>query len=76
MRRTSNPYVTRGRLRFRFAQVLLNAVALLAIAGGLAAYFRAYPVVQIVNRTITTTTTYAVPNRHETNELQVIKLSL
>ncbi|PSN50385.1 hypothetical protein C0J52_17036 [Blattella germanica] len=40
MRRPSAHYVTRGRLRFRFAQVLVNAVALLAIAGGLAAYFR------------------------------------
>lgn len=40
MRRPSSHYVTRGRLRFRFAQVLLNAVALLAIAGGLAAYFK------------------------------------
>lgn len=40
MRRPSTHYITRGRLRFRFAQVLFNAVALLAIAGGLAAYFR------------------------------------
>ncbi|GLG95409.1 Frizzled [Gryllus bimaculatus] len=41
MRRPSAHYITRGRLRFRFAQVLVNALALLAIAGGLAAYFRA-----------------------------------
>lgn len=32
--------MTTGRLRFKFVQVLLNAVALLAIAGGLAAYFK------------------------------------
>jgi corin len=40
MRRPSAHYITRGRLKFRFVQVLVNAVALLAIAGGLAAYFR------------------------------------
>ncbi|XP_011873137.1 PREDICTED: atrial natriuretic peptide-converting enzyme isoform X2 [Vollenhovia emeryi] len=40
---TGSHYVTTGRLRFRFVQVLLNAVALLAIAGGLAAYFKTYP---------------------------------
>ncbi|XP_058798325.1 atrial natriuretic peptide-converting enzyme-like [Phymastichus coffea] len=43
MRRPSSHYVTRGRLRFRFAQVLVNVVALMAIAGGLAAYFKSYP---------------------------------
>jgi len=37
---TGSHYVTTGRLRFRFVQVLLNAIALLAIAGGLAAYFK------------------------------------
>jgi corin len=40
IRRPSAHYVAGGRLKFRFAQVLVNAVALLAIAGGLAAYFR------------------------------------
>ena len=40
MRRPSAHYFDGGRFRFRFAQVLVNAVALLAIAGGLAAYFR------------------------------------
>ncbi|XP_039290247.1 atrial natriuretic peptide-converting enzyme isoform X1 [Nilaparvata lugens] len=43
IRRPSNHYITRGRLRFQFCQVLLNAIALLIIAIGLAAYFRAYP---------------------------------
>ncbi|XP_069704892.1 uncharacterized protein [Periplaneta americana] len=62
MRRPSAHYVTRGRLRFRFAQVLVNAVALLAIAGGLAAYFRAYPsTVRYVNKTVTTTTKVLTP---------------
>lgn len=32
-RKDSNPYVTRGRLKFRLCQILINAVALLAIAG-------------------------------------------
>lgn len=37
---TGGHYVTTGRLRFRFVQIVVNAVALLAIAGGLAAYFK------------------------------------
>ncbi|XP_025270509.1 uncharacterized protein LOC105249312 isoform X1 [Camponotus floridanus] len=37
---TSSHYVTTGRLRFRFIQILLNALALLAIAGGIAAYLK------------------------------------
>lgn len=40
MRRPSSHYVQRMRLRFRFAQVALNALALLAIGGGMAAYFK------------------------------------
>lgn len=40
IRRPSSHYVTSGRLRFRFAQVLANALALMIIAGGLAAYFK------------------------------------
>lgn len=32
-RKSSNPYVTRGRLQFRLFQILLNAIALLIIAG-------------------------------------------
>lgn len=53
-RKSSNPYVTRGRLHFRMLQILLNAIALLGIAGGLAAYFKAYPTVRFVNKTIIT----------------------
>jgi atrial natriuretic peptide-converting enzyme len=45
--------VTRGRLRFRLCQILLNALALLIIASGLAAYFHAYPTIKFVNKTIT-----------------------
>lgn len=75
-RKSSNPYITQGRLKFRLLQILLNALALLIIAGkwlmnlhaynnmiaevatlfrstgGLAAYFRAYPTVRIINSTI------------------------
>lgn len=40
MRRPSSHYIRRVRLRFRFAQVILNALALIAIAGGMAAYFK------------------------------------
>lgn len=45
-RKNSHPYVTRGKLQFTLCQILLNAIALLIIGGGLAAYFRGinYPV--------------------------------
>lgn len=43
--------MTRGRLRFRLCQIILNAFALLVIAGGLAAYFNAYPTIKFVNKT-------------------------
>ncbi|KAK2578908.1 hypothetical protein KPH14_011122 [Odynerus spinipes] len=47
-------YVTRGRLRFRYVQVLANAVALLAIAAGLTAYYKTYPetAIRFENRTV------------------------
>lgn len=47
MRRSSNAYVNQGKLKFRLAQIVVNAVALVAIAGGLAAYFKAYPAIQV-----------------------------
>jgi corin len=56
VRKNSNPYVTRGRLRFRLCQILLNALALLIIAGALAAYFNAYPTIKFVNKTISVPT--------------------
>uniref|UniRef100_A0A182PDL4 Scavenger receptor class A n=1 Tax=Anopheles epiroticus TaxID=199890 RepID=A0A182PDL4_9DIPT len=65
-RKNSNPYVTSGRLKFRLCQILLNAVGLLAIAGGLAAYFNAYPTIKFVNQTITRT---AVPPAPPGNSL-------
>lgn len=43
IRRPSKHYVGHIRLRFRLAQVLVNAIALLAIGGGLAAYFKGTP---------------------------------
>jgi atrial natriuretic peptide-converting enzyme len=49
-------------LRFRLCQLLLNAIALLIIAGGLAAYFNAYPTIKFVNKTI------SVPTRLELSE--------
>ncbi|XP_015120574.1 atrial natriuretic peptide-converting enzyme [Diachasma alloeum] len=54
MRRPSSHYVTRGTIKFRNAQVLLNAIALLAIAGGFLAYFKSYPEggVRFENRTV------------------------
>ncbi|KAF6214052.1 hypothetical protein GE061_011783 [Apolygus lucorum] len=56
MRRPSNHYITSGRLKFQFVQVLVNALAIFAIAGGLALYFKAYPTtIRYVNRTVTAT---------------------
>ncbi|XP_011298034.1 uncharacterized protein [Fopius arisanus] len=54
IRRPSSHYVTRGRIKFRHAQVFVNAVALLAIAGGFLAYFKSYPEgsVRFENRTV------------------------
>lgn len=62
-RKNSNPYVTRGRLRFRLCQILLNALALLLIAGGLAAYFNAYPIIKFVNKTI------SIPTHLDANDV-------
>lgn len=42
MRRPSSHYVSRIRLKFRLAQVVVNAIALLAIGGGLTAYFKGW----------------------------------
>lgn len=94
-RKSSNPYITRGRLQFRLLQILLNAVALLIIAGllkinsrfcaekwfleifcilfspynwqkgGLAAYFKAYPTVKFVNKTIITQQRYPLDEPKE-----------
>lgn len=55
-RKNSSSYILRGPLKFRLCQILLNAIALLAIAGGLAAYFNAYPTVKFINKTIITPT--------------------
>lgn len=66
-RKSSNPYVTRGRLQFRMLQILLNAVALLVIAGGLAAYFKAYPTVKFVNKTIVTQQGYPTEDYKESS---------
>jgi len=61
VRKNSNPYVTRGRLRFRLCQVLLNALALIIIALGLAAWFNQYPTIKFVNKTISIPSERDVP---------------
>ncbi|CAH0562588.1 unnamed protein product [Brassicogethes aeneus] len=64
LRRPSSVYGR--RLRFRLAQVILNAVALFAIGAGMAAYFKAYPTnVTIVNTTVINVT--STPLRIEVN---------
>ncbi|KAG5677344.1 hypothetical protein PVAND_007109 [Polypedilum vanderplanki] len=65
-RKNSNPYVTHGRLRFRLFQILLNVIALMIIAGALAAYFHAYPNVKFINKTI------SVPTRLDLSETMSI----
>ncbi|XP_051156436.1 uncharacterized protein LOC127278666 isoform X2 [Leptopilina boulardi] len=61
MRRPSSHFVTRGRFRFRFAQVLANVIALMVIAGGLAAYFKSYTTNTVRMENIYTTSTLMVP---------------
>lgn len=73
-RKSSNPYVTRGRLQFRMLQILLNAVALLIIAGGLAAYFNAYPTVKFVNKTIITQQGYPMEDMKESSLMGTLLL--
>ncbi|CAH1400347.1 unnamed protein product, partial [Nezara viridula] len=57
IRRPSSHYMKNNRLRCHFLQVTINILAIIAIAGGLAIYFKAYPntTVRYVNRTVTTT---------------------
>ncbi|KAK9505394.1 hypothetical protein O3M35_009463 [Rhynocoris fuscipes] len=62
MRRPSNHYLTNGRLKFQFVQVLVNALVIMIIAGGFALYFKANPrTVRYVNNTITTTKVTYIP---------------
>ncbi|KAK6618238.1 hypothetical protein RUM44_002689 [Polyplax serrata] len=63
IRRSSSHYITRGKLKFRFVQVIINALALMAIAAGLAAYFKSHSMaVRYVNKTITTTIAVVPPD--------------
>lgn len=39
---------------YRIFQIILNALALLAIAGGFVAYFNAYPTIKVINQTVIT----------------------
>ncbi|CAH1153792.1 unnamed protein product [Phaedon cochleariae] len=66
MRRPSSVYA--NRLKFRFAQLLINAIALFAIGAGMAAYFKAYPTaVKIVNKSINVTTSPIVIEKKSDN---------
>lgn len=40
MRRPSSHYARRKILRFRFAQIILNAIALFGLGAGLTVYFK------------------------------------
>ncbi|XP_043476441.1 atrial natriuretic peptide-converting enzyme-like [Leptopilina heterotoma] len=61
MRRPSSHFVTRGRFRFRFAQILANVIALMVIAGGLAAYFKSYSANTLRTENLYATSTLMVP---------------
>ncbi|XP_044580034.1 atrial natriuretic peptide-converting enzyme-like isoform X2 [Cotesia glomerata] len=56
MRRPSSHYVSRGKLRFRIAQILINVLALIAITGGFLVYFKTNPPdsIKFPNETIKT----------------------
>ncbi|XP_050314425.1 atrial natriuretic peptide-converting enzyme isoform X2 [Anthonomus grandis grandis] len=56
-RRPSESYNNRFFLRFRFIQLIVNALALIAIGAGMTVYFKAFPTntVTIVNKTINVT---------------------
>ncbi|KAJ8934848.1 hypothetical protein NQ314_013118 [Rhamnusium bicolor] len=66
IRRPSGVYA--NRLKFRFAQLIINAIALFAIGAGMAAYFKAYPnSVTIVNKTLNVTSAPVVIERRSNN---------
>ncbi|KAG5882521.1 hypothetical protein JTB14_006794 [Gonioctena quinquepunctata] len=66
IRRPSSVYA--NRLKFRFAQLVINAIALFAIGAGMAAYFKAYPTsVKIVNKSINVTTSPIVIEKKSDN---------
>ncbi|XP_065222047.1 uncharacterized protein LOC135846721 [Planococcus citri] len=44
----STSYLSRSELKFQFVQIVINVIVLLAVAGALACYFRAYPTVTTV----------------------------
>ncbi|XP_044766095.1 atrial natriuretic peptide-converting enzyme [Coccinella septempunctata] len=68
IRRPSSHYSQRIKLRFRFAQIILNAVALFAIAAGMAAYFKAFPAeIHIVNATVNITTSPVIERITQNN---------
>ncbi|CAG9759817.1 unnamed protein product [Ceutorhynchus assimilis] len=56
-RRPSESYHNRFFFKFRFIQLVVNAIALFAIGAGMTVYFKAYPsnIVTIVNKTINVT---------------------
>ncbi|XP_056646933.1 atrial natriuretic peptide-converting enzyme [Diorhabda sublineata] len=66
MRRPSSMYT--NRLKFRFAQLVINAVALFAIGAGMAAYFKAYPTsVKVVNKSLNVTTNPIIVEKKSEN---------
>ncbi|CAG9828773.1 unnamed protein product [Diabrotica balteata] len=66
MRRPSSVYT--HRLKFRFAQLVINAIALFAIGAGMAAYFKAYPTsVKVVNKSLNVSTTPIIVEKKSDN---------
>lgn len=75
-RKNSNPYVTRGRIKFRLFQILCNALALLLIAAGLSIYFKTYPTLKFINQTTVSEPreTIIVTNRDSSNVIIIITI--
>ncbi|CAG9855495.1 unnamed protein product [Phyllotreta striolata] len=66
IRRPSSMYT--NRLKFRFAQLVINAIALFAIGAGMAAYFKAYPTsVKVVSKSVNVTTNPIIVEKKSDN---------
>uniref|UniRef100_A0A6P7HE06 Uncharacterized protein LOC114347492 n=1 Tax=Diabrotica virgifera virgifera TaxID=50390 RepID=A0A6P7HE06_DIAVI len=66
IRRPSSVYT--HRLKFRFAQLVINAIALFAIGAGMAAYFKAYPTsVKVINKSLNVSTTPIIVEKKSDN---------
>uniref|UniRef100_A0A1B0C9Z5 Putative trypsin-like serine protease n=1 Tax=Lutzomyia longipalpis TaxID=7200 RepID=A0A1B0C9Z5_LUTLO len=72
-RKNSAPYILRmGPLKFRLLQIVANAVILMVLAGIFAAYLKANPTVQFINKTIITPTRTEMVYASEETSLSLV----